>query len=177
MSISSKAVNIPTMEDIIQSSRAQNLELNLHKLGPFFRITAKSSETNRELGKAEGIIKVWLDGKILHLDSIRLNRESLSFRKSIYGVGLFLGAVAFRHGFDSGCHSAQLLAINDTELYHSKLVRFYTRMGFKAVHEVDGSSIQDLAHMLVWGGQGTRMDANVEELLVKWSTKFKSRSS
>ncbi|KAL9238541.1 hypothetical protein vseg_012945 [Gypsophila vaccaria] len=175
--ISSNAVSIPTMEDIQQSSRAQNLELNLKTLGPLFRVTATSSETKRELGRAEGIIRVWLDGKILHLDSIRLNRETLSIRKSIFGVGLFLGAVAVRHGFDSGCGSAQLLAINDTPLYHSKLVRFYSRMGFRTVHEVDGSSTRDLAHMLVWGGRGTRMDANVEELLVKWCNKFKPRSS
>lgn len=49
-------------------------------------------------------------------------------------------------------------------------------MGFKAVHEVTGGSIQDLAHLLVWGGKGTRMDANIEELLLKWGRKFKPRS-
>ncbi|KAH9621423.1 hypothetical protein KSS87_015233 [Heliosperma pusillum] len=177
MSVSSNGVTIPTMEDIMEISRAQNLDLKLQKLGPFFRVTAKSMDTKRELGIAEGGIRVWFDGKILHLDSIRLKRETLSVRKSIFGVGLFLGAVAVRHGFDSGCNTAQLLAINDTPLYHSKLVRFYSRMGFKAVHEVDGSSIRDLAHMLVWGGKGTRMDANVEELLVKWCTQFKPRNS
>jgi hypothetical protein len=48
-------------------------------------------------------------------------------------------------------------------------------MGFKAVHEVDGSSIMDLAHMLVWGGRGTRMDADIEQLLKKWSKRFRSR--
>lgn len=46
-------------------------------------------------------------------------------------------------------------------------------MGFKAVHEVDGSSITDLAHMLVWGGRGTRMDADIEELLIKWAKRFR----
>ena len=57
----------------------------------------------------------------------------------------------------------------------SQLVRFYTRIGFKAVHEVSGSGFGDYAHMLVWGGVGTRMDANVEDLLVKWCTRFKPR--
>ncbi|KAL7236438.1 hypothetical protein ACSBR1_019681 [Camellia fascicularis] len=55
-----------------------------------------------------------------------------------------------------------------------KLVRFYKRIGFKVVHEVTGSSIGDLAHMLLWGGIGTRMDANITELLLKWCTRFKS---
>lgn len=56
----------------------------------------------------------------------------------------------------------------------SQLVRFYSRLGFKAVYEVTGSSIGDVGHMLVWGGVGTRMDASVEELMVKWCTRFKA---
>ncbi|KAL6346975.1 hypothetical protein AAG906_012226 [Vitis piasezkii] len=168
--------SIPTMSEIMDSSRAQNLNLQLQTLGPFFRITAKSLETQGELGRAEGLIRVWLGGRILHLDSIRLRRETLGMEKSIFGIGLFIGAVAIRYGYDSGCRTAELLAINDSDLYHSKLVRFYTRIGFKAVHEVTGSSMGDLAHMLVWGGIGTRMDANIEELLVRWCKRFKSQN-
>ncbi|RZC66327.1 hypothetical protein C5167_010016 [Papaver somniferum] len=128
----------------MDSSKVQKLQLKLQSLGPFFRITVSSLETEKELGRAEG---------------------------------LFVGAVAIRYGYDCGCKTAELLAINDSDLYHSKLVRFYTRMGFRAVHEVTGGSIQDLAHLLVWGGNGTRMDANIEELLLKWGRKFKPRSS
>ncbi|OIT08599.1 PREDICTED: uncharacterized protein LOC109230893 [Nicotiana attenuata] len=166
----------PTMSEIMEASRAQNLDLQLQKLGPFFRITARSLKTQRELGKAEGLIRVWFQGKILHLDSIRLKRETLGMEKSIFGIGLFIGAVAIRHGYDSGCGKAELLAIYDTELYHSKLVRFYTRIGFKSVHQVTGESLGDVGHMLVWGGVGTRMDANIEDLLVKWCTRFKPKS-
>ncbi|KAL9268614.1 hypothetical protein AKJ16_DCAP25292 [Drosera capensis] len=171
---SNKDATLPTMTDILSASRAQNLNLQLQTLGPFFRITAKSLVTGTELGKAEGLIRVWLDGKILHLDSIRLKRESLGMEKSIFGIGLFIGAVAIRHGYDCGCKTAQLLAINDSDVYHSKLVRFYRRIGFESVHEVTGGSIGDLAHMLVWGGIGTRMNARVEQLLVKWCSQFRS---
>lgn len=61
----------------------------------------------------------------------------------------------------------------ETFFHCCQLVRFYMRMGFKAVHEVDGSSISDLGHMLVWGGRGTRMDADIEELLIKWGNRFR----
>ena len=57
-------------------------------------------------------------------------------------------------------------------LANLQLVKFYTRIGFKTVYEVTGSSIGDYSHMLVWGGVGTRMEANVEHLLVKWCTRF-----
>lgn len=168
-------VTFPTMSEILESSRSQNLDLKLQTLGPFFRITAKSLETQKELGRAEGFIRVWLRGRVLHLDSIRLRRETIGMEKSIFGIGLFIGAVAIRYGYDCGCKTAELLAINDSDIYHHKLVRFYSRIGFKAVHEVTGSTFGDLAHMLVWGGVGTRMDAKVEALLIKWCTRFKSR--
>ncbi|MCL7032010.1 hypothetical protein MKW94_004936 [Papaver nudicaule] len=172
------AATIPTVSEIMDSSKAQKLQLKLQTLGPFFRITVSSLETEKELGRAEGFIKIWFGaGKILHLDNIRLNRETMGMEKSIFGIGLFVGAVAIRYGYDCGCKTVELLAINDSDLYHSKLVRFYTRMGFRAVHEVTGGSMQDLAHLLVWGGNGTRMDANIEQLLLKWGRKFKPGSS
>ncbi|KAB2050911.1 hypothetical protein ES319_A12G019500v1 [Gossypium barbadense] len=175
--IKEATVNMPSMSDILASSRAQNLDVQLRTLGPLFRITAKSLETNRELGRAEGLVRVWFVGKILHLDSIRLNRETLGMERSIFGIGLFIGAVAIRYGYDCGCKTAELLAINDSDLYHSKLVRFYKRIGFKVVHEVTGSTIGDMPHMLMWGGVGTRMDASIAELLVKWCSRFKSQDS
>ena len=110
------------MSEILDSSRAQNLDLQLQTLGPFFRITAKNLETQTELGKAEGLIRVWSKGRILHLDSIRLRRETLGMEKSIFGIGLFIGAVAIRYGYDCGCKTAELLAINDSDLYHSKVL-------------------------------------------------------
>ncbi|XP_022763513.1 DNA polymerase kappa isoform X2 [Durio zibethinus] len=173
--IKEATISKPSMSDILASSRAQNFDLQLQTLGPFFRITAKSLDTNRELGRAEGLIRVWFGGRILHLDSIRLKRETLGMERSIFGIGLFIGAVAIRYGYDCGCKTAELLAINDSDLYHSKLVRFYKRIGFKAVHEVTGSTIGDMPHMLIWGGIGTRMDASVEELLVKWCSRLKSQ--
>ncbi|KAK4476975.1 hypothetical protein RD792_016175 [Penstemon davidsonii] len=136
-------------------------------------ITAQSLQSQKELGRAEGVIRYWFGGKILHLDSIRLQKETLGIEKSIFGIGLFIGAVAIRHGYEQRCRRAELLAINDTHLYHSKLVRFYTRIGFRAVYEVTGSSLGDFSHMLMWGGVGTRMDADLEHLMVKWCSRFK----
>ncbi|MED6134115.1 hypothetical protein PIB30_034430 [Stylosanthes scabra] len=168
-----KAV-LPSMCDILEASRAQKVEVQLKTVGPFFRIIATSLESRRELGRAEGLVRIWFPGtKILHLDSIKLRRETLNMEKSIFGLGLFIGAVAIRHGYDSGCTTAQLLAINDSDLYHSKLVRFYRRLGFREVYQVSGSSIGDIPHMLVWGGVGTRMDACIQQLMFKWCTRFK----
>lgn len=118
---------IPTMSEIMESSRAQNLDLQLQTLGPFFRITARNLKTRNELGRAEGLTRVWVGGKILHLDSIKLNRETLGMERSIFGIGVFIGAVAIRHGYDSGCAKAELLAINDSDIYHSKVCYSFRR--------------------------------------------------
>ncbi|RAL39636.1 unnamed protein product [Cuscuta campestris] len=167
------SATIPTMAEIMESCRARNLDLQLRSVGPFFRVTARNMRTQNEVGWAQGVTRVWFGGRILHLDSIRMGRETVGMEKSIFGIGVFVGAVAIRHGYDSGCTKAELLAINDSHLYHSKLVRFYKRIGFKVVHEVKGESLGDIGHMLVWGGIGTRMDANLEDLLIKWGPKFK----
>ncbi|CAH9082541.1 unnamed protein product [Cuscuta epithymum] len=164
---------IPTIPEIMETSRAQNIDLQLTTVGPFFRVTARNLKTKNEIGVAQGITRVWFGGKILHLDSIKLRKETVGMEKSLFGIGVFIGAVAIRHGYDCGCTKAELLAINDTPLYHSKLVRFYKRIGFKVVQEVKGESLGDVGHMLVWGGIGTRMDAEIKDLLIKWCSRFK----
>ncbi|KAL7206370.1 hypothetical protein ACSBR2_019149 [Camellia fascicularis] len=113
--------SIPTMSEIMEASKAQKIHLQLQTLGLFFRITAKNLETQNELGRAEDLIRVWFGGRVLHLDSIRLRRETLGMERSIFGIGLFIGAVAIRYGYECGCGSAELLAIDDSELNHSKV--------------------------------------------------------
>lgn len=51
---------------------------------------------------------------------------------------------------------------------HARLVKYYSYFGFEPVAEVGGGEITDLPHMLVWGGAGTRMDADVRRMLAKW---------
>ena len=57
---------------------------------------------------------------ILHLDELRVYNSRIKAlqldsqtTKSPFGVGLLVGAAAVRHGYDTGCHKAELLAIND----------------------------------------------------------------
>jgi hypothetical protein len=41
---------------------------------------------------------------------------------------------------------------------------------------VTGGRLSDLPDMLVWGGAGTRMDADVYEMLQKWTPIIRNRS-
>jgi hypothetical protein len=52
---------------------------------------------------------------------------------------------------------------------HARLVRYYSYFGFEPVVVVEGGRLQDLPHMLVWGGAGTRMDADIGGMLAKWT--------
>lgn len=114
--------SLPSMSDILTSSRARKLDLKIQTLGPFFRVTGKNADTGVELGRAEGVVRPWFGpGLVLHLDTIRLTKETKAMDKSVLGVGLYVGAVAIRHGYDCGCRTAQLLAIYDSDLYHSKV--------------------------------------------------------
>ena len=58
---------------------------------------------------------------------------------------------------------------------HRRLVRYYSRFGFVPAASVTGGSLKDLPHLLVWGGVGTRMNADVEEMLHRWSPAIRTR--
>lgn len=57
---------------------------------------------------------------------------------------------------------------------HARLVRYYSRFGFRPEVVVTGGRLGDLPHMLVWGGAGTRMDADVEEMLARWTPAIRN---
>jgi hypothetical protein len=162
--------SLPTQEDIVAAAKEKGLLLALKPTGPLFVVTTIDVATGDNLGTADGFIKPWIEGNILHLDSIRLTKASSTRSgRTILGAAVYMGALMVRYGIDCACDKAELLAINDSEEYHRKLVRYYGRLGFKPVHEVKGDSWRDFLHMLVWGGVGTRMDADLREILGKWA--------
>jgi len=52
-------------------------------------------------------------------------------------------------------------------------VRYYSFFGFEPVCSVGGNGLSDMPHMLVWGGAGTRMDADVAAMLRKWGPSIR----
>ena len=89
--------------------------------------------------------------------------------QTAFGLALLIGAVAFVHADAQGCTRAELLAIDDGNEYAERLVRYYARLGFSPVREVGGHGLRDLPDLLVWGGAGTRMDADVQALVKRWT--------
>lgn len=47
--------------------------------------------------------------------------------------------------------------------------RYYERFGWEPVREVTGDTLADLPHMVVWGGAGMRMDADIGRMMRRWS--------
>ena len=122
---------------------------------------------------------------ILHLDKVVVDLGGLSGAgaggrlqrlRGMHGLGLLLGAAAVCHGAEAGCRRAELLAINDGPPTYGRLVRHYERLGFCAVREVGENGLSDLPHLLVWGGEGMRMDAEIKDLLEKWSPYLKAQA-
>ena len=111
--------------------------------------------------------------------------------QTAFGLALLIGSAAFTHAAGLGCTRAELLAINDDNAYAERLVKYYARLGFTPVRcvaahlaracapvpqpfsraracmcvllrrVVGGNGLRDLPDLLVWGGAGTRMDADV----------------
>lgn len=59
--------------------------------------------------------------------------------------------------------------VSRAEYQNARLVRYYTyTFGFRTILQVGGDGLADLPHLLVWGGEGTRMDADIAAMLKKW---------
>ncbi|CAM6039153.1 unnamed protein product [Sphagnum compactum] len=71
----------------------------------------------------------------------------------------------------------EFLSINDADVYHTELVWYYSQLRWRAVYEVRGESWQDFVNVLVWGGVGTCMDADLPFLLAKWATTLTPKSA
>eukprot|EP00951_Prasinocladus_malaysianus_P035895 scaffold373543_cov48-Prasinocladus_malaysianus.AAC.1 len=56
-----------------------------------------------------------------------------------------------------------------------RLVKYYSHFGFKPMYEVGDRGLADVPDMLVWGGVGTRMDADIESMLRRWSSSIRRR--
>ena len=61
----------------------------------------------------------------------------------------------------------------NADAWHKRLVRYYSYFGFMPVREVGDSGLRDIPDLLVWGGVGQRMDANIEELLGRWTSAIR----
>mmetsp|Transcript_9881 Transcript_9881/g.28287 ORF Transcript_9881/g.28287 Transcript_9881/m.28287 type:complete len:130 (-) Transcript_9881:131-520(-) len=92
------------------------------------------------------------------------------------GLGLLLGGATFAYGLEAGCRKAEILAINDDDAWAKRLVRYYRYFGFKECYEVGSRGLADIPDMLVWGGVGTRMDADIGAMLQRWSSSIRIES-
>ena len=95
-------------------------------------------------------------------------------RKLNPGVLLAVGTCCWcREKSPFSVSKAELLCIKDDERQHRSLVRFYRRLGFSTLREI-GSDIRSIADRIVWGGDGTLMDAEVESFARKWGDTIRA---
>ncbi|CEM05293.1 unnamed protein product [Vitrella brassicaformis CCMP3155] len=124
------------------------------------------------IGYVDGFLdKVLLD--VVHLDKVEIRhpaQQTLSPNAgrwtvgSLYGLGFLLGGYVVLQAHQRGIKKAELLAIYDDPHMHDVLVRLYGRLGYHVVREV-GEDLKDIPDRLVWGGIGTRMDADIDSLV------------
>ena len=139
-------------------------------------VAVTKNDPENILGYIEGFIRP--AGKILHADKMEIfkpalnsaRREESTFKGggTFLGPGLLIACVCLLHGKESGCQTCEFLAIDDAEFQHKRLVRYYKTAGFDEVRYV-GEELKDIPDRLVWGGCGTLMTGNIDNILTKWT--------
>jgi hypothetical protein len=114
-----------------------------------------------------GELKAWALPKAdgLQLDTMRVDGAHGAGTHGVgtHGVGLLIWAATFAWALETTpCRSARLLAINDDEKQHRRLVRYFQKLGFSPERQL-GSGPADLALRLVWGGAGLLMRGECTE--------------
>ncbi len=121
-------------------------------------MVAKS--VNLEKIQILGEMKGWAYSGVsgFQLDTIRVNQ------KAPRGLGHLVWASTMAWALETTpCTKSRLLAINDDELKHASLVRYFQKRGFSFARDV-GSSPCDLPLRMIWGGAGTLMNADCVEV-------------
>ena len=174
-----------TREEIAMAAKNRGLALDTKTFGPFFKITARRLPTGsgellekcdaEVIGEHDGFIAPPPFG-ILHMDSMRIynsrvrGEDERRAMRSLFGISILLGTSSALMAHEAGCRKMELLAIDDGNEYAKKLVAYYGRLGFEKVRVVGEGAATDLFVLLVWGGVGTRMNGDLEELLGKWGS-------
>ena len=181
-----------TKEELALAAESRGLQLETSTFGPLFKVTARrisstgsstssvfdavfdagDNQDTDIIGEHDGFIAPPPFG-ILHMDSMRIynsriDKTNESSMRSVFGVSILLGATSALMAYEKNCHKMELLAIDDGNEYAAKLVKYYSRLGFKEIRKVGDGANTDLFDLLVWGGVGTRMNGDLEQLLTKW---------
>ncbi|DBB07900.1 hypothetical protein WJX82_003406 [Trebouxia sp. C0006] len=160
----------------------RGMHLRLQTLGPVYRIVCRDGDAAGPiLAKTNGFVLPLL--KLMHCDTMQVFTPRLAEADrerirggSFFGLSLLIVAAIMSHGHECGCVKAEMLAINDDDQQHARLVKYYRRMGFEKILEVGNNGLSDLPHLLVWGGAGTRMNCNPEQFLRRWAPLLKKSS-
>lgn len=174
------ASTLVTFEEVQKVASLRGLNISLKTLGPLYRIVCRAAEDETKIfAVTNGFVAPPF--KLVHCDTLQVftrglrGSEGERIRGGVLGVGLLLGGATFSYALSCGCTKAEILAINDDDSWHERLLRYYSYFGFKRVRSVGDNGLRDIPDLLVWGGVGTRMDADVESMLRKWTPAFRSR--
>uniref|UniRef100_A0A7S3QNX9 Uncharacterized protein n=2 Tax=Dunaliella tertiolecta TaxID=3047 RepID=A0A7S3QNX9_DUNTE len=178
---SKKAEDFVSLQEVQALAHDSGLSITVKDLGPFYRIVCREgNEEGRILALTTGFVAPLFG--LMHCDTLQVftrgmkGSEGERVRGGVLGLGLLVGGATFSYGYSCGCKKAEILAINDDDAWHARLVKYYSYFGFKPVAIVGGNSpLSDIPHMLVWGGVGTRMDADIPGMLAKWTPAFRSK--
>ena len=157
-------LTICELEQLEEQASEAGLLLRIQVRRPFNLWTMRLVVAEQvELEKVQlwGEIKGWAYGGVkgLQLDTMHVHPMAPS------GVGHLIWAATMAWALENTpCKKARLLAIHDEERQHGRLVRYFLQRGFKIVREVAASPL-DLPIRTIWGGAGTLMISECQEVL------------
>jgi hypothetical protein len=181
----------PLSSDEVQSiAKRYGLEMRVSGYGLGVKVELVDAERQTVLGDSYAFAQ---PNGVLHWDSIQTRRLSGYYERrnaarrgsraeakadrgdakgavafGIYGPSALMAAAMcawVKESAPFGCHTAEILAIDDDSRQHKVLVRFYKVVGLKPVRQVD-EGFTSIPDRLLYGGCGTIMQVPTNKLAV-----------
>lgn len=147
------------------AAQVAGYSLRNKSVGPFISISIEEGkdEYKTERAKINGAL---LPNGRVHIESYKafspgLSSSLLSVTPAIF---VFIGALAYAS--DRKCHTVTGLAINDDTKQHRRLLAYLRRYGGHPKYVVD-DSVSKLPARIFYGGFGTVVEGNVEQMLCR----------
>ena len=179
----------PLSSDVVPVvAKRFGFEMRVSGYGLGVKVELVDAERQTVLGDSYGFAQ---PNGVLHWDSIQTRRLSGYYERrsaarrglganagdggakgavafGIYGPSALLAAAMLAWVKESapfGCHTAEILAIDDDSRQHKVLVRFYKVVGLRQVRQVD-DGFASIPDRLLYGGCGTIMQVPTNTLAI-----------
>lgn len=161
--LSTASLENTTISTIAAAAARRGYRIRNECIGPLLKLDIYRTTGDVYAGSISGAV---LPNNRLHIEAYKAARRDRTGGLLVVSPGMILFIAALAFGYQKGARSVYGLAINDAPDQHRRLVRYLKKFGGEEVQQVT-ESLSNVPARILYGGLGTVIRGDVEEMLVR----------